>query len=151
MNVKDNAPNSGPGWNSIKSLSSATNSRSCGPYQERSCGSVLGSSGRPPRREYPRIAVRFRLVGCSVSYTFCKPQRHQPEHVLVETSAYSIVRQLHPRNSYNPSVSSIPIVVRNQTTFTCTAFPGSDVGHPEPHRLQVIERCWVQNRNTVPA
>lgn len=64
-------PCSGPGTNSTSSLSSSVNNLSCGPNHDLSCGSVRGLSGRPPRRTYPRMAVRLRREGWIMSYTRC--------------------------------------------------------------------------------
>ena len=65
-------PCSGPGLNWRGSVSSGEKRRSCGPNHNLSCGSVRGSSGWPPKRLYPLMAVRFRRSGCMISNTFCK-------------------------------------------------------------------------------
>ncbi len=49
----------------------SVNNLSWGPNQERSCGSVLGSSSKPSNRLYPLIAVKFFRPGWIRSETFC--------------------------------------------------------------------------------
>jgi len=70
-------PCEGPGTNPSGSLSSSVNKRSWGPNHVRSWGSVRGSSGRPPSRTYPLIAVRFRRAGWMISYTLCEQHHGQ--------------------------------------------------------------------------
>ena len=144
-------PCEGPGTNPSGSLSSSVNKRSWGPNHVRSWGSVRGSSGRPPSRTYPLIAVRFRRAGWMISYTLCEQHHGQLCRGGKEQETNTIICKLNPWNHHDTTIPCLPVVVTNQTTLRCAALSFGDLRHTEADMGRRIERCWVQDCDSIPA
>lgn len=62
-----------------------------------------------------------------------------------------VVSQFHARNHDDPTISSHPVIVANQTAFTGRTFTGAELRHSEPDVRNLIHGSGVENGNSVPA